>query len=117
MLSPRSRGKGGRRFPGRDGGRHKRQPVAWRKQATHAVANLSELSGELVWVSYQCPSNRSPAQSIYLFDQEIARSGIQHYHAELLGSRFYPSFVIHVPAEDKAKVTALITKLENRIHQ
>jgi hypothetical protein len=116
MLSPRSRGKGSRRVPWRDGGRRKRKPVTWRKQATHAVDDPSELSGELVWDYYQCPSGRSPHQGIYLFDQEAARAGIRYY-AELSGSRFYPAFFIHVPVADKDKVTAIIARLENRIQR
>lgn len=95
MLSPRSRGKGSRRWPGRDGGRRKQKPVEWRKQATHAVDDVADLGTELVVLDYSCPFGRSPAESIYLFDQEMARIGARYY-AELRGSRRYPVFRFHV---------------------
>src|SRR5437868_7092072 len=105
MLSPRSRGKGSRSVPWRDGGKGKQKAPAWRKRATHAVDELSELPDALMELSYPCPSGRSPAEGIYLFDRQIARTGIR-YHAELLGSRFSPIFTIRIPVESAAMVTA-----------
>ncbi len=113
MLSPRSRGKGGRRFPGRDGGRRKQKAIAWRKSAAHAVDDPSELSGDLIVLSYLCPFRRDAAASIYAFDQRLAGTGIR-YHAELHGSRFDPVFTICVPAACAAMVQALIARLEKR---
>jgi hypothetical protein len=113
VLSPRSRGKGGRRFPGRDGGRRKRKRPERRKQATHAVDELWQLSGQLVSLMYLCPASRTPAESIYLFDQRIARIGT-HYLAELHGSRFWPFFLIRVPADCAVAVGAVIEELRRR---
>src|SRR5262245_53299185 len=110
MLSPRSRGKGGRRFPGRDGGRRKSKPVEWRNRAPHSVKEPTELPGDLVVLTWYCPFGRSPAESIYLFDQGIARTGIR-YHAELFGSRLQPGFIIRVPAEGEATARAIIARI------
>src|SRR4051794_10137688 len=113
MLSPRSRGKGKRRFPGRDGGRRKQKPVAWRKRATHAVDDRSELPGQLVELSYVCSFDQSAAQAIYSFDQALAHTGIR-YHAELHGGRYWPVFTLRVPADSVATVRSIITRLQQR---
>lgn len=113
MLSPRSRGKGSRRVPWRDGGRGKQKAAEWRKQATHAVDELTALSGEVVSLTYSPPFGRSAADAIYLFDQEIAHTGIR-YHAELQGSRLSPLFTIRVLSDEAARATALIARLQKR---
>src|SRR5207245_11648426 len=113
MLSPRSRGKGSRRFPGRDGSRRKQRIAQWRKQAVHAVDRADELHAPLVPLTYTCPCGKSPAEVIYLFDQSMARIGIR-YQAELYGSRFFPVFIIHVPIDSARTVTDVITKVEKR---
>ena len=113
MLSPRSRGKGSRRGPWRDGGRGKRKAVVWRKQAVHAVEELPKASGEVVELTYLCPSGRSAAESIYLFDQRIARTGI-HYQPELHGTRFWPAFIIRVAAENADVVSLIIARIGRR---
>ena len=113
MLSPRSRGKGSRRLPGRDGGRRKQRIAQWRKQAVHAVDGADELHAPLVPLTYTCPRGKSPAEGIYLFDQAMACTGIR-YQAELYGSRFFPVFIIRVPTESARTVTHVITKVEKR---
>lgn len=110
MLSPGSRGKGGRRAPGRDGGRRKQKGVAWRKQAMHAVDDATQL-GELVELSFMCPFGQSAAESIYLFDQEMARAGIR-YCPELRGSLRFPRFSLLVPADCADAVRAIITQIQ-----
>jgi hypothetical protein len=87
--------------------------VAWRKQATHAVDELSALPGELTELTYSCPFGRSAADAIYLFDQQIAHTGIR-YHAELHGSRSWSIFTIRVPVEQAATVRAIIEKVKQR---
>ena len=113
MLSPRSRGKGSRRVPGRDGGRRKRKPVEWRKQATHAVDDVSQLDGVLIELTHVCPFGRSAAECIYLFDQEVARAGIR-YHAELRGTRLTPMFALRVPAAHEGTVRAIIDRVRKK---
>src|SRR5262245_3339791 len=111
MLSPRSRGKGSRRFPGRDGGRGKHKVAQWRKQATHAVDDLSVLPGALAALTYWCRFGQSPAEAIYRFDQQIAGTGIR-YHAELHGARTWHFFTVHVPAESAERVQAIISRVQ-----
>ena len=113
MMSPRSRGKGSRRGPWRDGGRGKQKVPAWRKQATHAVENLMELAGELTKVHFLCPFGRTAGESIYLFDQEAARIGFR-YFAELSGARLTRMFTLHVSADQAEVVGAIIARLRRR---
>src|SRR5205814_6331606 len=107
------RGKGSRRVPWRDGGKGRRKRAEWRKQAPHAVNDLSLLSQPVAELQYECPGGRSPAEGIYLFDQRIARSGIG-YHAELHGSRFWPVFTIRVAADCAETVCAIIAEIGRR---
>lgn len=109
MLSPRSRGKGGRRFPGRDGGRGKRKVPAWRKQAGHAVVELPQV-GELVELDYSVPFGYSAAEGIYLFDQRIARTGI-HYEVALVSTGVHHRFAIRVPVADAERVQTIIRQI------
>jgi hypothetical protein len=111
VLSPRSRGKGSRRFPGRDGGRRKQKVVEWRKRAAHAVDALPPSAEGSVDLTYRCPFGRSAAESIYLFDQRIAHTGIR-YRAELHGPRLHPVFIIRVPVTSSAAVGAIIIQIE-----
>lgn len=113
MMSPRSRGKGSRRLPGRDGGRRKRKVAEWRKQATHAVDALTELTGELIRLDYHCPFGHAPGESIYRFDQEAARIGLR-YFAELGGYRLAPVFTLHVSVDQAATVLAIIARLRRQ---
>jgi hypothetical protein len=116
MLSPRSRGKGSRRAPGRDGGRGKRvkeKAVAWRKRAVHAVDEFPKNCGDIVELYFSVPFGLSAAESIYLFDQCIATTGIR-YQAELRGSGNYSSFVIRVPASIEPKVKDIIAQIMRR---
>jgi len=113
MLSPRSRGKGSRRVPWRDGGRVKRKRPTWRKQATHSVDEVPEAWDEVVELTYRPQSRRSPAEAIYLLDQEVAGMAIR-YTAELGGTRCWPVFTIRVPASCAAAVGAIIARIERR---
>src|SRR5262249_13008801 len=113
MFSPRSRGKGSRRVPWRDGGKGKRKVAAWRKQAVHSVDDLAELPGELVALRYVCPADHTAAESIYLFDQRIAHTGIR-YHAELHGTRHWPVFTIRVSADQGDRVSVILAQMGKR---
>jgi hypothetical protein len=113
MLSPRSRGKGSRRRPGRDGGRRKWKVAEWRKQATHAVGAISELVGELTMVEYHCPFRRTAGECIYWFDQEAARIGLWYY-AELPNYYWFPVFKLYVPVDRAEAVRGIIARLPRR---
>jgi len=113
MLSPRSRGKGSRRCPGRDGGLGKRRPTVWRKQVVHAVEEFPKGSGELTDLTYSCPFGHSAAEGIYLFDQLIAGTGIL-YQAELRRGELGRVFTIRVPTSFAVRVSAIIAQIEKR---
>jgi hypothetical protein len=81
MLSPRSRGKGSRRPPGRDGGRGKRakqKRIEWRKRAIHAVDEFPKNSDDIVELIFSVPFERTPSEIIYLFDQRISTTGFRY---------------------------------------
>ena len=102
------RGKGNRRFPGREGGARKRKRPEWHKQAMHAVDDISELGEPLVSLSYRGEWGKPPSVKIHKFDQKIAKTGIR-YHAEYLGR--WAGFTIQVVDEHAEKVRALIEEI------
>lgn len=111
MLSPRSRGKGGRRFPKRDGGRRKQKRPVWRKQATHAADDVTELLGDSVVLTHRVPWGQTPAEWIYLLDQQTAGTGIR-YHAELSGPRGWRVFNFRVAVDDAETVRVIMALLK-----
>src|SRR5438034_801233 len=110
--SPRSRGKGSRRFPGRPGGARKKAPVgAWQHRTKHMVASKIELRQPVVPISYAGVCGEDAAHNIYLFDQEIARLAMR-YFAEYKGCRLRsPRFTIYVAKEHAAAVGAVAARL------
>ena len=108
--SPRSRGKGSRRFPGRpDGARKKALLGAWQHRAKHLVGSLAELRAPVTPISYAGVFGENAEHNIYLFDQEMARRGVR-YFAECAGARF-PRFTIYVPKELAPAVVAVAARL------
>ena len=47
MLSPRSRGKGNRRVPWRDGGRGKQKAIPWRTLVETAGGRIRAVAGDV----------------------------------------------------------------------
>ena len=80
----RSRGKGNRRFPGRDGGARRGRLAEWVKRAQHVVS-ADELGDDIAEVDLR--STERPEQAIYRFDQIAASEGWQ-YAAELTSSSY-----------------------------
>jgi hypothetical protein len=80
-------------------------------QAVHRVTCLDELPPPVVALPYRIPWGKDAAQSIYLFDQEVARSGIV-YCAEY-GPRSSPwsTFTIWVSEKDQDVVRRIIERL------
>jgi hypothetical protein len=112
MLSPRSRGKGSRRVSWRDGGRGKqRKGTDWRKRAVHAVDELPKELGDSIELTLSVPYGRTEAETIYLFDQCVARISIR-YQAELCGSGYYMHFLIRVPTAFASAMNAIIAQIK-----
>lgn len=111
MLSPRSRGKGSRRPPGRGGGKRKRQPVQWRKRAGHALDDVAQLSGPLEAVQMHGWRGDSATELIYKFDQRMAEAGIR-YFADCQGHRHCWTFTVWIPAEVAATVSSIVAQLK-----
>ena len=91
----RSRGKGNRRVPWRDGGATRQRRAAWVSRATHAVEESGYLGAGLVEIDLW--SMERPEACIYRFDQIAARGGWR-YHAELVSSgpsTFFRVLVAH----------------------
>ena len=82
-------------------------------RAVHAVDELPKNCGDIVELTFAIPSESRAAESIYVFDQGIATTGIR-YQAELRGSGYYCSFAIRVPASVEPKVKAIIAQIMRR---
>jgi len=110
--SPRSRGKGSRRFPGGLGGARKKARVgAWQHRAKHMVQSTAELRHPVARISYVGVFGESAEHNIYLFDQEMARLRVR-YLAEYLGRRLRTTrFTIYVWEEQAAAVAAIAARL------
>jgi hypothetical protein len=106
-----SRGAGSRRRPGRAGGASKRKKQEWEHQAVHGVSSLDELPPPVVAFLYNKPWGKDAAQSIYLFDQEAARTGIAYYAEYGAGSSRWPAFSISVSERHKDAVRQIIERL------
>lgn len=81
MARKSSSGQGdGRRQESDDaGGARKKKMQDWEHQAVHRVSSLDKLKGPVAVLYYRQPSGKTPAESIYLFDQEAAKGGITYY--------------------------------------
>ena len=108
-FRPGSRGKGIRRFPGRDGGAHKRKQCDWAKQAHHATASVQDLTPPLATLVYEGDWDQPPEKNIYKLDQEVARLGLR-YFAEYLGQWW--GFEITVSEEHEAAMLQAIRRVE-----
>lgn len=64
-------------------------------------------------LNYALSYGRSPAESLYLFDQRLAHTGIR-YQVELERSGNHAIFVIRVPASSAAKVGAILAQIGRR---
>jgi hypothetical protein len=60
---------------------------------------------------YRKPWGKNAAESIYLFDQEAARSGIVYYAEYGAGSSRWPAFSIWVKESDKDAAQQIIERL------
>jgi hypothetical protein len=98
-------------MPGRDGGRRKQKTQAWQKQAMHAVADHTELPGDLTTLTLICPYGRTAEESIYQLDQAIARMSIG-YFLEQIALRPRAMFRVDVSAEYAERVQAIIANLQ-----
>lgn len=113
-TSAYSKGKGNRRFPGRDGGRGKQNNAqSWQLRATHAVENLQSLGKETTEFRYRGAWDKNASERIYILDQEFARAGIL-YTAELDTTRWHPEFTIFVPTAMREKAATIINTLEEK---
>ena len=122
MLSPRSRGKGSRRMPGREGGRRKAKAIlpggksndedrlTWRKHAQHAVASLADLTEPFCPLVTSGFFGDSAADFIYKFDQCIAKWGLPYY-AECTGRRHQWTFKVWVSSGNASDVNEIIARI------
>jgi hypothetical protein len=90
-----SQGEGSRRWPGRPGGARKRKVPEWEHQAVHKVETLADLPQPVTTLFYRKPWGKNPSESIYLFDQQAAKAGIDYYaeYGQAASSRW---FLFHI---------------------
>ena len=117
VRSPRSRGKGNRRYPGRPGGTRKHRRVGnWAGRCQHMVS-LDEIPSpqhEGLWLGgdWRRRSKKHRAEDVaYLLDQELGRLGIPYsmtLEMRLVGR----GFLVIVAESDASRVAAVIARLE-----
>lgn len=106
-----SRGEGSRRRPGRGGGARKWKRPDWEHQAVHMVASLDDLPKPVAFLIYGKPWGKDSGESIYLFDQEVAKVGVMYYAKYLPGPGRWNAFSIWVSEKDKDAVQQIIERL------
>jgi len=99
VRSPRSRGRGNRRWPGRPGGARKRRRVGqWTRRCQHLVSldcvPQPHHTGFHCTGSWGQKKNRRPEDFAYLIDQEMARLGIPYWMTLVDGYLCREFFVI-----------------------
>lgn len=111
-----SKGKGSRRFPGKDGGAgRKRAAAAWQKRATFMKQSLADLPAPHGIISFHGIWDKSSEESIYLLDQAMVEHGID-YFAEKAGERlkWWSRFKIIVNRSRFEDAREIISNLEKR---
>ncbi len=119
VRSPRSRGKGNRRYPGRPGGARKCRPIApWWRRCQHLVPPAAVppprhpglwFSGAWSWSR----NRRRPEKLAYLIDQELARLRIPYSMTlEIKCGRY--AFLVIISLEHASQVAAVIARLEGQ---
>jgi hypothetical protein len=118
VRSPRSRGKGNRRWPGRPGGVRKRRPIAdWRRRCQHLVSPYfipkPHHFGLFFRGEWGNRKKRRPEYMAYRLDQEMARLGIPYWKT-LIEVVFGRSFFIIVSQAHARQVEEFIARVERR---
>lgn len=107
----RTQGKGGRRYPGRDGGRKsaKKQPE-WQRQTKHFV-ELVDIPTPHETDVFSGSFRESRSKAMYRFDQEMAKRKLKYYASELSGRFLAGAFEITVSKKDIETLKAAISSL------
>jgi hypothetical protein len=114
VRSPRSRGKGNRRFPGREGGKRKRKAARpWERRCQHLVADVAELQQPVTTLWYGGPWGTELEHQAYVFDQEMARLEIRYFAVLAVRYRRY-AWHLTVAESDAEQVAETIARLERR---
>jgi hypothetical protein len=88
-----------------------RNKQKWQHQAIHSVSHLDELLPPVAVFHYRKPWGKDAAESIYLFDQEAAKSGIAYYAEYGAGFRRWRAFTIWVCETDNNAAQQIIERL------
>ena len=110
-TSAYSKGKGGRRFPGRDGGGRKGKKESWESRSSHSIDRTALLGEKIVTLSYTGPWGKDASERIYLLDQAFADADIK-YAVEVSSREWRLSFSIFVLDSCRLKAADIINKLE-----
>jgi hypothetical protein len=105
-----SRGKGRRRFPGRDGGAGKKRLPEWQKRAAHAAESVAAIPKPVTSIWYMGDHSKNSCERIYVLDQRLAKAGIRYFAA--YGGRWF--FKITVANGNRARATSIIESLSGR---
>ncbi len=92
----RSQGKGGRRYPGRDGGReNKKKGPDWRRQTKHFV-ELVEITPPHQTAVFSGSFREPKSKAMYRFDQEMAKHQLKYHAIEITGRLLTGAFEVTV---------------------
>lgn len=107
----RTQGKGGRRYPGRDGGRKsaKKRPE-WQRQAKHFV-ELVDVPTPHESDVFSSEFRETQSKAMYRFDQEMAKRKLKYHASELTGRLLSGAFEITVSKKDIDSLKAAISSL------
>ena len=100
-------------MPGRPGGARKRKPVGpWERRCQHRVADAARLVGHpLASLWYSGQWGQELEHRAYVFDQEMARLGVQYHAVAAVRYRRWALWIT-VAASQVARVAEVIARLE-----
>lgn len=90
-----------------------RTDAEWSRRCQHMVVNLKQIGDSVTQLRYAGAWSKKLEDRAYVFDQEMARLGINYYAA--VGDDFGRRILFIIVAESEAgRVAELISRLESR---
>jgi hypothetical protein len=114
VRSPKSRGKGSRRFPGRPGGARKAKGIgAWQHRCQRLVSSPTELSQPVASLWYGGAWGHDLEHRAYVFDQQMGKLGVR-YFATIRVCYRRQAMLVTVAQSQAARVAEAIARLERQ---
>ena len=111
VRSPRSQGKGSRRFPGRPGGARPEPPEQdWRRHTSHAFAHLDDLGANPFRLWLRLPWGIPHVEFAYKVDQAFAQARVPYFPIAVHSWRI--GLEVAVPEPFAAQASAIQHRFE-----